>query len=62
MTVIGLQSARDARGTRRAKPRYINVFPPAPIPVNRPDRKFRLDPTRSLAYAELWQPFTLWSP
>jgi len=46
----------------RAKPCGINMFQGFTRPVNRPDRKFRLDRTRLLAYAELWQPFTLWSP
>jgi hypothetical protein len=46
----------------RAKPPFINVFRANSPTVNRPDRKFRLDRTPPLAYAELWQPFTLWSP
>jgi hypothetical protein len=58
MTVIGLEMRPSAQRPALTKPRLINVFLASQLPANRPDRKFRLDPTRWLAYAESWQPFT----
>ncbi len=62
MTVIGLVFRGVTQPVWRAKPRSINMFPALRLPANRPDRKFRLDLTPLARYAELWQPFTLWSP